>query len=187
MGLEIEISPKNLTKEMEFLKKIEKGFRGPFVRAAVMAGATPVVKRMKTLAPREFGILKNSINKRELNARLLRKFFGLKRDSRSPDQATYVVGPNAAIGRVFFNRATLAYWNAYGVRPHAIGRKGGRMLNLNMGNPTKKFRRMGPGVWHPGIRGSNFMERAMNQSRSEIHDSFNKALGRKLKPLGFKK
>lgn len=135
-----------LTDLKQAFSRASSALQRRITRAAMNKSITPVLKSIKSLAPRETGQLKHSL------ARVVRTYprsgvvigiVGIRADSKS-----------AANGR---NPAKYLHLIELGVRPHRVGK--GSRLRRKSGSKRLGRPELQAGGKHPGVAGRHFLKR----------------------------
>ena len=173
--INLKLAPEH-KETVKRLEKIEDELKRKAVGSGLTAAAKPIKATMAALTPVDTGALKKSINQLRISGKASRRLSLFNETIQlRPDQIAIIVGPNKRVDNR--RRSSLAHILEFGARAHRIAPTAGRGL-LRLGN--EGFART---VNHPGIKGSRYMQRALEQNEGQIEELFFQGAAKRLDKL----
>jgi hypothetical protein len=173
MKVHVTLEPDS-RKFSKWMEKFIKKFQGKGVEDGLLAAATPMFKDLVAATPVSSGRLRRSMDMQILRSKTLKSRYRLP-----VDQQALIMGPlkKVAGGGGPGRRGTshIAWFLEYGVSAHAIPspktqkQKGRTLLVINGSFVSKPVR-------HPGVRATQFMQKAMDKNIPLSDERFKKGL-----------
>ena len=176
--IDIKVAPEH-RETLERLDKLAVELKTKAVGSGLTAVAKPIKATMKALADEDTGLLRNAIISRRLSGRAAArlKIFG-ESVKLEPGQVAILIGPNKR--QAGFSRARVSNLLEFGTKPHAISPRGRRGLRSVLRIGASGFARK---VHHPGVKPTRFMQRSLEQNRSQIETLFFQGVGKRIDKL----